>query len=87
MIDNSNVTLSVFFPAYYDEKNIDKVVIKAVQVLEELRLKDYEVIIIEDGSPDKTGEVADGLAKRFDKVRVIHHEKNLGYGATLKDGF
>ena len=87
MIDNSNVSLSVFFPAYYDEKNIDKVVIKAVQVIEELRLKDYEVIIIEDGSPDKTGEVADGLAKRFDKVRVIHHEKNLGYGATLRDGF
>jgi glycosyltransferase involved in cell wall biosynthesis len=87
MIDNSNVTLSVFFPAYYDEKNIDKVVTKAIQVLEELRLKDYEVIIIEDGSPDKTGEAADGLAKRFDKVRVIHHEKNLGYGATLRDGF
>ncbi len=55
--------------------------------LEELKLKDYEVIIIEDGSPDKTGEVADALAEKFPKVRVIHHEKNLGYGATLKDGF
>jgi glycosyltransferase involved in cell wall biosynthesis len=87
MIDNSTITLSVFFPAYYDEKNIDKVVNKAIQVLEELRLKDYEVIIIEDGSPDKTGEVADSLAQKFNKVRVIHHKKNMGYGATLKDGF
>ena len=87
MIDNSNITLSVFFPAYYDEKNIEKVVVSAIKVLEELKLKDYEVIIIEDGSPDKTGEVADMLAERFAKVRVIHHKKNMGYGATLKDGF
>lgn len=86
-MDNSNITLSVFFPAYYDEKNIDKVVHKAVNVLEELKLKDYEVIVIEDGSPDRTGEVADELARQYEKVRVIHHEKNMGYGATLKDGF
>jgi len=87
MTDNSNITLSVFFPAYYDEKNIGKVTDAAVRVLEEMKLKDYEVIIIEDGSPDKTGEVADMLAGKYPKVRVIHHEKNIGYGATLKDGF
>ncbi len=87
MLDTSRITLSVFFPAYYDEHNIGKVTRSAVKILEELKLKDYEVIIIEDGSPDKTGEVADELAKEFPKVRVIHHEKNMGYGATLKDGF
>ena len=87
MTDNSNISLSVFFPAYYDEMNIAKVVNKAVEVLESLRLKDYEVIIIEDGSPDKTGEVADKLAEQHEKVRVIHHKTNMGYGATLKDGF
>lgn len=52
-----------------------------------MNLKDYEVIIIEDGSPDRTGEVADELAEKYEKVRVIHHEKNMGYGATLRDGF
>jgi len=87
MSDNSNISVTAFFPAYYDEGNIGKVVRKAVQVLEELKLKDYEVIIIEDGSPDKTGEVADELAAEFEKIRVIHHEKNMGYGATLRDGF
>ena len=87
MSDNSDISVSVFFPAYYDEKNIGKVVDSAVRVLEELKLKDYEVIIIEDGSPDKTAEVADELAVKYQKVRVIHHEKNMGYGATLKDGF
>ncbi len=85
--DNSQITLSVFFPAYYDEHNIGKVTGSAVKILEELKLKDYEVIIIEDGSPDRTGEVADKLAEEFPKVRVIHHAKNMGYGATLKDGF
>jgi glycosyltransferase involved in cell wall biosynthesis len=83
----NDFSLSVFFPAYYDEKNISKVVLKAISVLDELSLKDYEVIIIEDGSPDKTGEVADELAKQHSKVRCIHHKKNMGYGATLKDGF
>ncbi|KXK55579.1 MAG: glycosyl transferase family 2 [Chlorobi bacterium OLB5] len=87
MISNKDIRLSVFFPAYYDEKNIDKVVHKAVEVLEELQLKDYEITIIEDGSPDKTGEVADKLADLYPKVNVIHHEKNKGYGATLWEGF
>lgn len=86
-MNNSDIRLSVFFPAYYDEGNIGKVVENAVKVLEELKLKDYEVVVIEDGSPDKTGEVADAMAAKYEKVRVIHHEKNMGYGATLKDGF
>jgi len=87
LTSNKDITLSVFFPAYYDEKNIGKVVDKAVKVLEELCLKDYEVTIIEDGSPDKTDEVADALAEKYDKVKVIHHEVNKGYGATLYEGF
>jgi len=85
--DYSDITLSVFFPAYYDENNIGKVVEKAVEVIEELKLGDYEIIIIEDGSPDRTAEEADRLASKYPKVRVIHHEKNMGYGATLQDGF
>lgn len=80
-------TLSVFFPAYYDEDNIGIVVTDAIRVLKHLGLEDYEVTIIEDGSPDSTAVVADELARRFEKVRVIHHPHNLGYGATLKDGF
>jgi glycosyltransferase involved in cell wall biosynthesis len=87
LITNKDIRLSVFFPAYYDEKNIDKVVNKAVEVLEELQLKDYEITIIEDGSPDKTDEVADNLAKQHPKVKVVHHEENKGYGATLWEGF
>lgn len=79
-------SLSVFFPAYHDEGNIGKVVEAAVEVLEEIG-GEYEVIIVHDGSPDRTGEVADELARRHSRLRVIHHEKNLGYGAALKTGF
>lgn len=79
-------SLSVFFPAYHDEDNIGKVTETAVNVLEEID-SDYEVIIVHDGSPDRTGEVADELAERYLNVRVIHHEQNRGYGAALKTGF
>lgn len=79
-------SLSVFFPAYNDEGNIGKVAGAAVEVLEEIGC-DYEVIIVHDGSPDLTGEVADELAQQYPQVRVIHHEKNRGYGAALKTGF
>ncbi len=48
---------------------------------------EYEVIIVNDGSSDDTGKVADELARLHPRVRVIHHERNRGYGAALKTGF
>jgi glycosyltransferase involved in cell wall biosynthesis len=78
-----NVTsLSVFFPAYYDEDNIGKVTEAAVDTLEDLGAE-YEVIIVHDGSPDRTGEVADELARRYPNGWVIHHQNTRGYGAAL----
>jgi glycosyltransferase involved in cell wall biosynthesis len=79
-------SISVFFPAYHDEDNIGKMAERSVEVLEGLGCE-YEVIIVHDGSPDRTGEVADELARRHAGLRVIHHTKNLGYGAALKTGF
>ncbi|MBU0951909.1 MAG: glycosyltransferase family 2 protein [Elusimicrobia bacterium] len=79
-------TFSFFCPAYYDEKNITLVIEKAVNLLNEIA-QDYEIFIINDGSPDNTGKVADELAVKYPKVHVIHHPKNLGYGAALQDGF
>lgn len=87
MIDPKTFSLSVFFPAYYDEKNIGKVTEGALRSIRELGIEKFEIIIVEDGSPDRTAEVADELARRHPNVRVIHHEKNRGYGAALKTGF
>ena len=79
-------SIYLFCPAYNDEGNIERVVSSAVKVLEEIS-SDYLVTVIEDGSPDKTGEVADEMAKKYDKVKVIHHPVNMGYGRALQTGF
>jgi glycosyltransferase involved in cell wall biosynthesis len=78
--------ISFFCPAYYDEKNIPRVVEKAIELFERIA-DDYEIFIIEDGSPDRTGEVADELAAKYEKVQAVHHEVNRGYGAALQTGF
>jgi len=78
--------ISAFFPAYGDEKTIGKMVLDMLEVLKEIS-NDYEVIVVDDGGPDRSGEIADELSKRYKEVRVIHHEKNKGYGGALKSGF
>jgi len=75
-----------FCPAYNDEGNIEKVVSEAVKVLEEIS-SDYLITIVEDGSPDRTGEIADTLARKYEKVKVVHHKVNMGYGRALQTGF
>jgi len=42
---------------------------------------------VDDGGPDKSGEIADQLAKKYPQVKVVHHKKNKGYGGALKSGF
>jgi glycosyltransferase involved in cell wall biosynthesis len=78
--------ISLFFPVYRDEVTVSRVTEKALSLLAEVA-EDYEVIIVDDGSPDKAGEVAEEIAQRERRVRVIHHPKNLGYGAALRSGF
>ncbi|MBI2019289.1 glycosyltransferase family 2 protein, partial [Candidatus Daviesbacteria bacterium] len=78
--------LSVFFPCINEEGNVETTVKRAVEVLEKLKLK-YEIIVVNDGSSDKTSEVAHRLSHKNPNVRVIDHPKNLGYGEALKSGF
>jgi len=78
--------LSVFFPAYNEEKNIKETVLRAAKILPKIASK-YEIIIVDDGSTDKTGEIAERLAKEKEFVKVVHHRPNRGYGAALKSGF
>ena len=81
------VSISVFFPCYNEEENVAGTVEKALLVLEGIAGADFEVIIVDDGSGDATGRIADELAAKDSRVRVVHHEKNLGYGAALQSGF
>lgn len=78
--------LSVFFPAYNEEANIKDTVEKAVKVLNEVADK-WEIIVVDDGSKDKTGEIVKKLMKKEPRIRMITHTPNRGYGAALKSGF
>lgn len=79
-------SVSFFCPAYNDEKNLPILVPYVNKFLREITDL-YEIIIVHDGGSDKTGEVADALAREFPNVRVIHHAKNMGYGVALRDGY
>lgn len=78
--------LSVFFPAYNEEAQIATTVNKAKSVLEKVA-GEWEIIIVDDGSKDKTGQIADELAKSDARIRAIHHNPNQGYGGAFKTGF
>jgi len=82
----SNISISVFFPCYNEQDNIAHVVQQALAALEKLKA-DFEVIIVDDGSSDSTGQIADELAGQNSGVKVVHHRTNLGYGAALQSGF
>ncbi|MGH9235652.1 MAG: glycosyltransferase family 2 protein [Acidimicrobiales bacterium] len=78
-------SLSVFFPVYNDEATVREVTEKALRVCAEIA-DDYEVIIVDDGSPDASGRIADELAREHAEVRAVHHPGNRGYGAAVRTG-
>ncbi len=77
--------ISLFFPVYNDERTVSVVALRALDLLEEVADK-YEVIIVDDGSPDASGEIADQLAVKHDMITAVHHPQNRGYGAAMKTG-
>jgi glycosyltransferase involved in cell wall biosynthesis len=80
------VSISVFFPCYNEQGNVANTVRNALDVLENLKA-DFEVIIVDDGSRDDTAKIADELAVQNNRVKVVRHPTNLGYGAALQSGF
>jgi len=78
--------ISMFFPVYRDEVTVLRVAEKSLSLLRQ-EASEFELIIVNDGSPDKAGEIADVIARRESNVRVIHHPHNMGYGHALRSGF
>lgn len=77
--------ITILVPAFNEEKNIPDVVKQLERVVPKYT-PDYEILIIDDGSTDTTGMVADRLAAKNRHIRVIHHAINRGFGITVKDG-
>src|SRR5687767_15293988 len=79
-------SLSIFFPFWNEEKNVEPVVTKAAEIAPDLA-REWEIIIVDDGSSDKTLKTAEEISKKYENIRVISHTPNRGYGAALKEGF
>lgn len=77
--------ISFFFPVYNDERTVEILAGKAEDALRK-HCEDYEVIIVVDASPDKSGEIADDLAEKNKKIRVVHHPGNKGYAQAILTG-
>ncbi|CCQ50014.1 glycosyltransferase family 2 protein [Crocosphaera watsonii] len=77
--------LSIIVPAYNESDKIEVTVKEIINVAAET-LDEYEILIVNDGSTDNTGVVADNLASQYKKVSVIHQETNRGVGAAYIAG-
>lgn len=79
------ISLSIFFPVYNDWGTIPSMVAESILTAEKFT-DDYEIILVDDGSREKTKEIVKFLAAHFPQVRVVTHAKNRGYGGALKSG-
>lgn len=77
------MSLSIIVPVYNEEKNIKKTIYKIDTILKKSDLKNYEIIIVDDGSTDHTNQT---LKQSNINFNLIEHERNMGYGASIKSG-
>lgn len=76
-------TLSVVMPAYNEEPSLRQSVQAVLTRVHGL----LELVLVNDGSSDRTGHIADQLAREDPRIRVIHQPRNQGKTAALKTGF
>ncbi len=88
MADNNKPFISVVAPCYNEEAILENNIKRIVSFLESKKDKyTWEILIIDDGSKDETGHIADQLAKNNNNIRVIHHPVNLNLGRALQTAF
>lgn len=82
---NSEIELSIIIPAYKEEKRISTVLSAIEKYVKNNEFK-VETIVVVDGSPDKTAEVAESFVEGIPGLRIIDRKENLGKGATVREG-
>ena len=83
MIDRKNFKLSVIIPCYNEKKTIQAILKKITESLNNYKIFDYEIIIVDDSSDDGTKELLNEI-KNKEKMIVFFHETNLGKGAAIQ---
>src|SRR6184192_89962 len=78
--------ISVVYPMFNEEENIERAVNFAESVLTDMA-SDYEILIVNDASTDRSAEIAEALAESNPCVKVFHHERNLKLGGALRPAF
>jgi glycosyltransferase involved in cell wall biosynthesis len=74
-------------PAYNEEKNISKTLEEVSKYFKNSKIKDYEIIVVNDGSKDSTAEVVREFSKKDAHIKLINQTENKGYGEAVKTGF
>jgi glycosyltransferase involved in cell wall biosynthesis len=78
-------SISIVIPAYNEEANLRGTVEEVQQALGD-RFDNHEIVIINDGSGDRTGEIADLLAKENPRIKALHNKHNVGFGYSYQCG-
>jgi glycosyltransferase involved in cell wall biosynthesis len=79
-------SISVVLPAYNEEGNIGKAVQSAMDAVA-VHTSEYEIIVVDDGSHDRTSDMVEAMMEEHSQVRLVRHEVNRGYGGALRSGF
>ena len=77
--------ISIVIPAHNEEENLVPLVDSIINLRRKQRLN-YEVMIVDDNSTDKTGKIADSFSRKYKGIKVIHRKGNRGMGNALKEG-
>ncbi|HJX54934.1 MAG TPA: glycosyltransferase family 2 protein [Polyangia bacterium] len=81
------ISISIVIPAYNEEAGLEPSLNSALSALHSRGIDSYEVILVNDASTDRTGDVVDRLAAANSRIRAIHHSRNMGMGRSLLSGF
>ena len=81
----SVTSLSLVFPAFNEAENLPALIESAISIGEGLDL-DFEIVIVDDGSQDRSAELLADSSARDPRIRAVHHAANRGYGAALRSG-
>lgn len=74
--------MSFVLPTFNEEETLETVIAE-VTAAAKRNFTDYEIVIVDDGSTDRTAEIADRLAQADPNVRVVHHESNRGFTGAM----
>ena len=83
---SSTYRLSIVFPAFNEEANIVEAIERATRVADRLCAK-HEVIVVDDGSTDRTASIVRAATAKDPRIRLVTHAQNLGYGEAVRSGF